>query len=192
MKTSKIKVGDIFTRLTIIKQLPKDEYDTRSVKRTLFECKCSCGNTKIIDAGNLKKGIKSCGCLVKELAREKGRAQKTTHSHLNSFYGDCKRSAKNRGLSFNLPKEYYFKLVQSNCYYCNTPPKIRDWKSRIGIPVPINGVDRIDNDRGYEEDNTVACCGTCNTMKMALNQEQFFEQCLKIVKNNLPLIFRGL
>lgn len=185
MKISKIKVGDVFTRLTVVKQIPRNLYDTRNVKRTLFECMCSCGTTKIVDAGNLKKGVKSCGCLKKELAIQKGKDKRTKESYLNSFYGDYKRSAKNRKLTFNLSKEYYSNLVQKDCYYCGDPPKLKTWKNKVGIPLPIHGVDRIDSSKGYEEDNTVSCCATCNTMKMALPQAVFYQHCLKIVRKHI-------
>lgn len=53
--------GQKFGKLTAIKFI--------EIKngRTLWEWKCDCGNTKIIDCGYVKRGYtKSCGCLLKQ------------------------------------------------------------------------------------------------------------------------------
>jgi len=172
VKRSSIQPNDKFGRLTVIKRVLNSDYPQLNTKRTLYQCLCSCGKIKIIDAGNLKKNVKSCGCLKRELAIQKGKSQKTKESHLNSFYGDCRRRAKNRNIEFTLSKDYYFKLIQEDCYYCGKPPTIKNWKSNIGVPTATNGVDRIDSSKGYLEDNTVACCPVCNTTKLDRSQTQ--------------------
>lgn len=50
--------------------------DKRTKNRTIiWHCKCECGNEKDVDGYTLKSGqSKSCGCLNKELAAERGRA----------------------------------------------------------------------------------------------------------------------
>lgn len=49
--------------------------DKRTKNRTIiWHCKCECGNEKDVDGYTLKSGqSKSCGCLNKELAAERGR-----------------------------------------------------------------------------------------------------------------------
>ena len=52
--------GQRFGRLTAIKRLPSQK------KRTMWLCKCDCGNEKIAEKQGLKNGrIRSCGCLRK-------------------------------------------------------------------------------------------------------------------------------
>lgn len=56
--------GKTFGRLTVIKHL-------KIKNRTMCLCKCSCGNTKNINASDLRSGrSKSCGCFQRERASE--------------------------------------------------------------------------------------------------------------------------
>lgn len=62
--------GEIYGRLTAIKPT-KERSNNGSV---IWECKCICGKTKLVSAGDLKKGVvKSCGCLQKEILKENGK-----------------------------------------------------------------------------------------------------------------------
>lgn len=55
----KIKIGERFGRLTILKLLPKPDTRKRRVRAL-----CDCGATLIVECGNLRTGnTKSCGCL---------------------------------------------------------------------------------------------------------------------------------
>lgn len=182
-RTSTIKEGDRFGRLLVIRKLPKDEFDNRSIKRSLYLCLCDCGTEKIIDAGNLKKAVKSCGCWQKENARIQGQKQRTEMGFLNDYWGEYRRTARNRGWEFDLTREDFISLVTSDCTYCGVEPKIRDKQNRVGIPVPVNGVDRVDSNKGYIVNNTVSCCEVCNRMKLNYTKEDFILQCLKIVEN---------
>jgi hypothetical protein len=38
-----------------------------------------------------------------------------------------------------------------------------------------NGIDRVDNSRGYHTDNCVSCCIACNREKRAQSQAAFLE-----------------
>lgn len=60
--------GQTFNRLTAIKYVGNDKK-----RRALWECRCSCGNTKIVGGHALRNGsIKSCGCFSKEISRKLG------------------------------------------------------------------------------------------------------------------------
>ncbi|PWF99650.1 hypothetical protein [Levilactobacillus bambusae] len=51
----------------------------------LWLCQCDCGNTCIKDGYNLRHGItKSCGCLVKDVAREKFYQQEETRQRMGN------------------------------------------------------------------------------------------------------------
>ena len=69
-----------------------------------------------------------------------------------------KSNAKIRGLAFTLTKEEYTNLINSHCDYCD---------NELGSPTNSTGygLDRLDNDRGYEIDNVVPCCVVCNLMR---------------------------
>ena len=53
--------GKVFGKLTVVKHNGSD-----SKGKSLWECKCECGNSCVVRLGSLKRGTKSCGCLVFE------------------------------------------------------------------------------------------------------------------------------
>ena len=66
--------GVKFGRLTVIEQAGRDK--NRSIK---WKCRCECGNYTTVLGGNLRKGTsRSCGCLAKEIARERDSAENLT------------------------------------------------------------------------------------------------------------------
>lgn len=86
---------------------------------------------------------------------------------LKGQYSEYKTKAKRRGYVFKLPIEYCEQYYNTNCHYCGD--KYR------GL-----GMDRVDNDCGYEMGNIVACCGVCNIMKRAQTQNDFLVKISKI------------
>ena len=60
--------GQRFGRLTVIKRI-----ENAKDGHARWECQCDCGNITQVNSNVLKKenGIKSCGCLRKEVAKEK-------------------------------------------------------------------------------------------------------------------------
>ena len=58
-------------------------------------------------------------------------------------------------------------------------------KDYTGEQFRYNGVDRIDNSRGYEEGNVVPCCRQCNWSKRDLTTEQFLAWVLRVNKHLL-------
>lgn len=93
-------------------------------------------------------------------------------SHINSQYGNCKRSAKARGKDFDIDKRAFNQKVTKPCFYCGT-----------SSPAQKRGLDRIDSGKGYSDENTVPCCRTCNIMKNDLDMESFFEHIAKIASH---------
>jgi len=47
-----------------------------------------------------------------------------------------------------------------------------------------NGIDRINNERGYLKENCVAACFKCNKMKSDYTQEEFLDHIKKIYNHN--------
>ena len=55
--------GQMFGNLTVVRRA-EDYISPSGNHQTQWECKCSCGNTKIVHANSLKQGYtKSCGCI---------------------------------------------------------------------------------------------------------------------------------
>lgn len=45
-----------------------------------------------------------------------------------------------------------------------------------------NGIDRVDNNKGYEIENVVTCCTDCNKKKLKKTQEEFRKDIIAIYK----------
>ncbi len=77
-------------------------------------------------------------------------------------YTRYKSSAKTRGFIFELSLGLFSNLLNGQCRYCGIE---NAW-----------GVDRVDSNIGYLTENVVSCCKVCNTLKMALTQDDFFRK----------------
>ncbi len=104
----------------------------------------------------------------------------------NQLFGNYKMSAIRRGYNFSLSKDEFKLITSSICYYCGDIPNNKISKGRINskhISIYIhNGIDRVNNNIGYELSNCVSCCKLCNKMKRANSIELFIEQAIKIAK----------
>ncbi len=161
--------GKKFGRLMVIRRGYPDSRNGNA----RWLCRCGCGIEKVIDGRSLRKGrTKSCGCLRKKLASEKRKLDfgLATKQHLIRNY---RRRARERGYSFNLTEEYFFELTQQDCHYCGIKPsQVAKNRDNNGDYI-YNGIDRIDNTKGYTIKNVVPCCKTCNQAKNSLTLQEF-------------------
>lgn len=166
-------VGMVFGKLKVL-----DNYK-RVSNTTYWLCRCECGVEKYIRRSSLKKGdAKSCGCSQhRHKIKDKGLSCK------NSLFANYKRKAKLRNLSFDLTFEQFIKLTSGNCSYCNKEPlQVLNYSWSNGC-YKYNGIDRVDNTRGYELDNCVSCCKFCNRSKDTLTKEEFLRNIAAIYEN---------
>jgi hypothetical protein len=144
------------------------------VRRTYWKCKCDCGNYCIIQTSELLSAhTKSCGCMRKDAGANK---RIPAVVRLMNIY---RREGEKRGYSFELNLSQFISIIQENCFYCGEVPK-NILKRNIQIILVYNGLDRVDNSKGYYSENVVPCCGRCNRMKMADNQKDFFQHIKRI------------
>jgi 5-methylcytosine-specific restriction endonuclease McrA len=68
-------------------------------------------------------------------------------------YGKLKKRVIDKGFSYVMDEKKYYEIIKGNCYYCDRVT----WGIEKGV-----GLDRIDNDEEYLEENVVACCKDCN------------------------------
>lgn len=60
------------------------------------------------------------------------------------------------------------KKVELKCHFCGIKEKdipLTGMKSQIQHPIKTLGVDRLDSNLGYREDNIAPCCFVCNQIK---------------------------
>lgn len=92
------------------------------------------------------------------------------YTQIVSKYRQYKASAKRRGIVFEMTKEQFKAYTESHCSYCGF--------------IGEQGVDRIDNTKGYVEGNMCACCSTCNFIKRDRSVEEFINHCKRIIAFN--------
>ena len=133
--------------------------------------KCDCGNEKELCPSDVFKkrnnpkikGILSCGCNTKKLMSDQKR-KPDGEAALNSLYASYRRTcAFHRGHEFNLTLIEFKNITSSNCFYCGKEPS-QFKKSRLAF-YQYNGIDRVDNTKGYTIENTVPACQECNSLK---------------------------
>lgn len=98
----------------------------------------------------------------------------------SSYYSTYKYSAVKRNINFDISKDFFNKITSNSCYICGKGQ--------------IVGIDRLDNNVGYVEENCRPCCSYCNYMKGSQTYNNF----LKHVENinsyinekHLDLIFK--
>jgi len=162
--------GRKFGRLTVIKRV----YPNRG-EHPYWLCKCECGTEKIIRGNDLKTGrTKSCGCLKREIAKS-GNARRLSSglATMRMRIAEYKRSAKRRKLKWGLTEEQFKKLTQQDCYYCGAKPNNIIKSKRLNGAFIYNGLDRVDNTKGYTIDNVVPCCEVCNIAKHNLTLQEY-------------------
>jgi len=161
--------GQKFGRLMVIQR----EGTNKRGESTWF-CECSCGNQVVVIGTKLRSGnTRSCGCLHKERMSESHKLP-SGEAAFNRILNCIKRNAKSRGYKWQLTKEQVQTSIQQPCYYCGAEPNQGSNLSSICNGVYLyNGIDRVDNSKGYTFNNIVPCCGICNKAKNSQTVEQF-------------------
>jgi len=170
-------MGKTFGRLTVIDFADKPKGVNK--RGTYWLCQCRCGNKKIIEGYSLRSGAtQSCGCYAREIARSM-KVLPVGEASFNKLYRGYINNAKARDYFFDFTKEEFREIIKKPCFYCGSKP-YQIAQNEVGSDFCIyNGIDRIDNSRGYVRDNCVPCCGKCNHAKTDLSKDDF----LNLVKN---------
>lgn len=167
-----------FGMLFINKLLKK----SRIIDHTLYEATCDCGRTVNVKRRSLiYKTKRSCGCNNKNVL----------DMYLKARYNSYKHGAAKRNHEFNISLKEFKIISLNNCFYCNKPPQNKDlskikWiaKFRKNEKIAINGIDRVDNKKGYISKNIVACCEKCNGDKHSVTIEMARKMILFIHNQN--------
>ena len=162
--------GESFGRLTCTQRIVENS-------KSYYMCDCECGNQKKVSLFNLRGGQQSCGCLRSEVvSKEKTKSLvEVITTQVMNYY---KRNASNRNILWDISRKKFQELILSPCYYCGVVggnATYTTWSSRNGEKRIFrnNGVDRLDNNKGYTTDNCVPCCKRCNFAKRDDTEEEF-------------------
>ncbi len=167
-----------FNRLTFISKCsvykePKWHHD-----HGIFKCDCG-KEIKIRLRSVLSGNTTSCGCYNRDQVALFTKMPFGIASS-NQVLRIYKIHAKERSLSFDISKEYFMALTKKNCHYCNLPPSTKCHPKGSNGAYIYNGIDRIDNAKGYTMENCVTCCEKCNAMKEDHSLPDFLKHIKKI------------
>lgn len=111
-----VRVGDKFNKLTIIER-SVDYISPKGRREKQWLCRCDCGNEKVVSTSHLKTGfVKSCGCIIKDVAIENGKKQKKYNEYdLSGEYG-VGYTLKNQPFYFDLAD---YEKIKDYCWSFN-------------------------------------------------------------------------
>jgi hypothetical protein len=181
-----VEIGKRFGRLLVISKSELIVYRRKTGKKAKNQywlCECDCGTVKDIFESSLRnKKTRSCGCF--KIERNLNKAFPNDESAKHKLYCFYRFGAKKRNYEFLLTKEEFVNLIEQNCHYCNEIPLQKMKPSRSdNRHYFYNGIDRVDNTKGYTIENSVPCCGSCNIAKRSLTKPQFITLITKIYNN---------
>jgi hypothetical protein len=137
-----------FGRLTVIAYAPSNKHRQKRVI-----CRCDCGTTKTFVLHNLKwRDTKSCGCLNRENASRKGKANRRhghavprtpTYRSWKAMHGRCRDS---NNVS-------YTRYGGRGIKVCKRWNKFENFLTDMGKRPAGRTLDRIDSNRGYTPEN---------------------------------------
>ena len=147
-------------------------------------CVCNkCGTERNIPSAYLAQGraylCKICTPRITSQGKRYKSSKPPGEVAFNSLFLRYMHSARHRKVEWALDKEQAKALFNGDCFYCGHPPssitpkpgskEYQECKSWF----LYNGIDRVDNSRGYTTKNCVSCCKVCNYMKHILSVEEF-------------------
>lgn len=181
----RVKVGSIFGKLIVIKEVEKSIKYAKTDR--MYLCKCICGNNKICRRSRLLRGDNtSCGCLMKSHLQNHG--SPLAEIDISSMlWQRLKVNAKKRNIEFNITKHYILNLFfeqNQRCAISNIllkMPMRKDDRKRKDLA----SLDRIDNTKGYIKGNVRWILWEINRMKWDMSDEELHNMCKLILGINV-------
>lgn len=120
------------------------------VEKLFYECRCECGNTRIVGAQNLRRGMtKSCGCLQKERTRQASLKHGVSRTSIHNVWSSMLQRCNDAG------HHAYSDYGGRGIKVCDRWLKFENFLADMGMP-PQKGLtlDRFpNNDGNYEPGN---------------------------------------
>lgn len=147
----------------------------------LFECKC--GEQFFLRETNKFKSWDAVQC--KDCHRKSRILDKVGERYVMKR---VKNDATRAGRVFELTLEQIEWLIHQPCHYCGSLQQNKiSIKSKVTGEYLIkdfryNGIDRVDNSKGYIAKNVVPCCHICNRAKNSMGYGEFIEWINSMIK----------
>lgn len=181
-------VGTVINNIKIVEYFCNHYNQKKS--RPYFKCECFCGEIFIVRSENIKnETTRSCGCYTSKLMSNK-KLLPNNKGAINKFYNNYKQTSLRKKLNFDLSLDEFLLFINDNCHYCGAEPILRKFmgSNKKYKSLKCNGIDRIDNNKGYSLKNCIPCCSFCNAAKSDFSLEEFKEWIIRLVKFNKDLL----
>ncbi len=144
-------------------------------RRQCYLLRCECGNERIKSSAHIKRSSRCLKChntfynpLI-SVSKRKGYGYSSTKTILTGY----KIGAIRRKKEWSLTDQETLNLMAGNCHYCGRKP-YREYNGGSNYGGFLyNGIDRIDNEKGYTISNCRSCCPQCNFAKHKMSESQF-------------------
>ena len=173
-RSRQINVGDKYKHWTVIEGPKTNNYNC-----IIWKCQCDCGNTRWIQGNELSNPNKCFECQqcasirrIKKQTLSNGRVGDLTLTR----YTKLKKSAKNRGISFEVSIEFLWNLFISQKQICAITG---DYMKSIKKA----SLDRIDSNKNYTEDNVQLVTYQANVSKHIMSMDSLYEFCKKVLNH---------
>lgn len=134
--------GQKFGRLTVIKDVGRNNHGS-----ILWLCQCDCGNKKVVNSGDLRKGnVSSCGCIRKTQLLKHG----DSGTRLYNIWCDIKKRCYNHNCVAY--KNYGGRGIKVCNEWLNNYQSFKVWSLDNGYDDTLT-IDRINNNGDYEPGN---------------------------------------
>jgi len=174
-KYAKNEIGKTYGRLTVLERA-----GTKN-GAVYWLCRCNCGEETIVQGRAFRTGnTRSCGCLQREAAARITRLQPGEAAFRRALAA-IKGNARRRGYAFELSDEDARGYMDSPCFYCGEVAANNSKNHSGNGDYHYNGLDRVENIKGYVSGNVVSSCPTCNRAKGIMSAEQFIAHCKTVV-----------
>ena len=166
-------IGRRFGKLVVVKYLY-----TNKIGKTIYLCKCDCGNFKEVKRNCLVVGhTKSCGCLPRKGNFKHGQRR----TRLYSTWLNIKDRCNNKNNSHF--KYYGEKGIKMCDEWANDFLSFKNWAVENGYVEGLS-IERIDNNKGYDPNN----CKWIPTKEQARNRSNVKFQIINGEKMSLSEI----
>ena len=169
--------GQLFGDLMVENRAENDKFG-----KARWNCKCKCGNTKLINAASLIRGLsKTCGKCE--------RVNFTGYKDISgAYFKHMQRGAKARNLSFDIEIEDIYDLWLKQDEKCALSGVDIFFVKNQDTTLQTASVDRMDSKKGYTLDNIQIIHKRLNRVKSILGNEELVFWAHSIAKTHKNVI----
>jgi hypothetical protein len=134
-----------------------------------------CGEMRNVKTTTSKEHYEKLYPRCTKCARDKNRLT-DIEAGRKRVHGAYKSKAQKAGREFDIRLDEFSAYIEGPCVYCGSVGgNALDLFGEGTDKYYYNGVDRIDNDKGYITGNCQSCCKHCNIAKRDRTHEEFLE-----------------